>query len=338
MLLQQPGHLRALGCCMCREMEELTFFDSGPKPDWTKEKSPGYGRLDFLRPGERGDLCRGGLGPVFVCQTCQQVHLAGAHHSTTVAALGHLPSGSAPAHSSLPPPIPCAWVCGVPVAGGGFGGPIRSRLVGDGSLPDEPPVVLAPQRGPPPPGSDPLARTSSWRPGAEGSTPPDRWNGTAGLVSQWANPTAAAAAYSFTWLYEEWQQPGSSGPLVTLHWVAFCTSGSLQLRTRDLHLIHSFLSSHNADCLPSPCLPACRCPLCVSAGPSLPVLPVATLLPFLPPDTHRPAGPVRTSCLAGGAAGTTARGPQARPVGARPAPLAARGRPGAAGTCPRGRG
>jgi hypothetical protein len=37
-------------------MEELTFFDAGPKPDWTKEKSPGYGRLDFLRPGERAVL------------------------------------------------------------------------------------------------------------------------------------------------------------------------------------------------------------------------------------------------------------------------------------------
>lgn len=64
--------------------------------------------------------------------------------------------------------------------GGSFGGPIRSRLVGDGSLPDEPPIVLAPQRGPPP---EPLARTSSWRPGAEGSTPPDHWNGTTSLVS-----------------------------------------------------------------------------------------------------------------------------------------------------------
>ncbi len=33
-------------------MEELTFFDSGPKPDWaTQQKNPGFGRLDFLRPG-----------------------------------------------------------------------------------------------------------------------------------------------------------------------------------------------------------------------------------------------------------------------------------------------
>lgn len=46
-----------LGCC--RELDELTFFDSGPKPDWSKEKSPGYGRLDFLRPGEHTAL--GGL-------------------------------------------------------------------------------------------------------------------------------------------------------------------------------------------------------------------------------------------------------------------------------------
>lgn len=35
----------------CRELDELTFFDAGPKPDWSKDKSPGYGRLDFLRPG-----------------------------------------------------------------------------------------------------------------------------------------------------------------------------------------------------------------------------------------------------------------------------------------------
>jgi len=35
----------------CRELDELTFFDAGPKPDWSKDKSPGFGRLDFLRPG-----------------------------------------------------------------------------------------------------------------------------------------------------------------------------------------------------------------------------------------------------------------------------------------------
>lgn len=38
--------------CSNRELEDLTFFDSGPKPEWTKEKAPGFGRLDFLRPGE----------------------------------------------------------------------------------------------------------------------------------------------------------------------------------------------------------------------------------------------------------------------------------------------
>lgn len=48
-LLPWPATCAAL---LCREMEELTFFDSGPKPDWSKERSPGYGRLDFLRPGE----------------------------------------------------------------------------------------------------------------------------------------------------------------------------------------------------------------------------------------------------------------------------------------------
>lgn len=74
-------------------------------------------------------------------------------------------------------------------AGGGFGGaPIRSRLVGDGNLPDDPPVVLAPQRGPPP---DAAARTNNWRPGAEGTTPPDRWNGAAPLVSDSTQPTPA---------------------------------------------------------------------------------------------------------------------------------------------------
>lgn len=62
--------------------------------------------------------------------------------------------------------------------GGGFGGPIRSRLVGDSSLPDESNIVLAPQRSQPP---EVLARHNSWRPGAEGTTPPERWNGT--LVS-----------------------------------------------------------------------------------------------------------------------------------------------------------
>lgn len=83
------------------------------------------------------------------------------------------------------------------IAGGGFGGaPIRSRLVGDGNLPDDPPVVLAPQRGPPP---DAAARGNAWRPGAEGSTPPDRWNGAAPLVSDSshlnaADTTAAAVA------------------------------------------------------------------------------------------------------------------------------------------------
>lgn len=107
LLLQQPGHLCALGCCMCREMEELTFFDSGPKPDWTKEKSPGYGRLDFLRPGERGDLCRGGLWPVFVCQTV----LASASSRSITHQLSQpwvICPGSAPAHSRSPPSM--LWV------------------------------------------------------------------------------------------------------------------------------------------------------------------------------------------------------------------------------------
>lgn len=40
------------GAFFCRrELEELTFFDSGPKPEWGKEKAAGFGRLDFLRPG-----------------------------------------------------------------------------------------------------------------------------------------------------------------------------------------------------------------------------------------------------------------------------------------------
>lgn len=99
--------------------------------------------------------------------------------------------------------------CLVLPAGGGFGGPIRSRLVGDGSLPDEAPIVLAPQRATPP---EALPRTSSWRPGAEGSTPPDRWNGTATLVSMsctrpWdcgvvcmgAQPAAAIAGVQQLW-------------------------------------------------------------------------------------------------------------------------------------------
>ncbi|WIA30482.1 hypothetical protein OEZ86_000566 [Tetradesmus obliquus] len=99
-----------------RELEELTFFDSGPKPEWAKEK-PAYGRLDFLRPG------------------------------------------------------------------GGFGGPIRSRLVGDGSLPEElPPARSVDLLGPPRGSSEgmDIRRSSSWRPPPESSglTPPgDRWSG-----------------------------------------------------------------------------------------------------------------------------------------------------------------
>jgi hypothetical protein len=186
---------------LCREMEELTFFD-GPKPEWTKERSPGYGRLDFLRPGEllQADMteympqqcklfsmtnrklfsarpCTGrGLWP------CCQLHRPVLLHCKPVCQWTHERVCVSGAPVSR---LACSY-SGCVLAGGGFGGPIRSRLVGDGSLPDEPPVVLAPQRGPPPPGTgggDPLARSSSWRPGAEGSTPPDRWNGTATLVS-----------------------------------------------------------------------------------------------------------------------------------------------------------
>lgn len=48
--LHKGHNRRCLSCC--RELEELTFFDSGPKPEWGKEKAAGFGRLDFLRPGE----------------------------------------------------------------------------------------------------------------------------------------------------------------------------------------------------------------------------------------------------------------------------------------------
>lgn len=90
-------------------------------------------------------------------------------------------------------------------AGGGFGGaPIRSRLVGDGNLPDDPPVVLAPQRGPPP---DAAARANAWRPGAEGATPPDRWNGAAPLVSsalyQQASRHNSSSCLGFGWLKQQ---------------------------------------------------------------------------------------------------------------------------------------
>eukprot|EP00879_Flechtneria_rotunda_P030204 GHRR01032806.1.p2 GENE.GHRR01032806.1~~GHRR01032806.1.p2 ORF type:complete len:164 (+),score=36.26 GHRR01032806.1:132-623(+) len=120
-----------------RELEELTFFDATLKPDWSKDRGPGHGRLDFLRPG------------------------------------------------------------------GGFGaGPIRSRLVADGSLPEELPPprpdLLGPGRS-----SDALDihRSASWRPsdGAAGHTPPDRlgerWgNGPATPVSKHANRKSLGAA------------------------------------------------------------------------------------------------------------------------------------------------
>eukprot|EP00775_Hariotina_reticulata_P005104 gene5104-5344_t len=112
------GLPQGVNMSVIRELEELTFFDSGPKPDWNKEKPPGYGRLDFLRPG------------------------------------------------------------------GSFGGPIRSRLVADGSLPDElPPARSVDLLGPSHSmdGSLDIRRSSSWRPGApeggSGHTPPDRWTG-----------------------------------------------------------------------------------------------------------------------------------------------------------------
>jgi hypothetical protein len=61
-------------------------------------------------------------------------------------------------------------------AGGGF--PIRSRLVGDGSLPEElpPPATSRSSDGG---GPDMMRRSNSWRPAGEGTTPPERerWNG-----------------------------------------------------------------------------------------------------------------------------------------------------------------
>lgn len=76
-------------------------------------------------------------------------------------------------------------------AGGGFGGPIRSRLVADGSLPEELPPAPARSvdlHGPPrPTESLDIRRSSSWRPPPEGSghTPPgERWNGPTTPVRQ----------------------------------------------------------------------------------------------------------------------------------------------------------
>jgi hypothetical protein len=38
----------------CRDLDELTFYDAGLKPDWAKDKPPGHaGRLEFLRPGKQ---------------------------------------------------------------------------------------------------------------------------------------------------------------------------------------------------------------------------------------------------------------------------------------------
>jgi hypothetical protein len=51
-------------CCCHRELEELTFFDSGPKPEWGKEKP--YGRLDFLRPGLQ-HCCRAAAAAAAAC-------------------------------------------------------------------------------------------------------------------------------------------------------------------------------------------------------------------------------------------------------------------------------
>jgi hypothetical protein len=73
--------------------------------------------------------------------------------------------------------------------GGGFGGPIRSRLVGDGSLPEElPPARSVDLLGPPRGSSEgmDIRRSSSWRPPPESSglTPPgDRWAGPTTPVS-----------------------------------------------------------------------------------------------------------------------------------------------------------
>lgn len=50
-LVAQRGLAELWHCGVaCREMEELTFFDTGPKPEWGVEKKP-LGRPDFLRPG-----------------------------------------------------------------------------------------------------------------------------------------------------------------------------------------------------------------------------------------------------------------------------------------------
>jgi hypothetical protein len=86
----------------CREMEELTFYDAGPKPDWAvKETKP----AGFPPPAARQ------------------------------------PAGPA---SFLRP-----------------GGPIRSRLVADGTI-DEPPPVRPEMGGPG------MNRADSWRRSSEG--------------------------------------------------------------------------------------------------------------------------------------------------------------------------
>lgn len=121
------------------------------------------------------------------CRTCSQClcHISQRRLST------HHPC-SAHNKASLPdtPPLTRhSCTQRISTAGGGFGGPIRSRLVGDGSLPEElPPARSVDLLGPPRGSSEgmDIRRSSSWRPPPESSglTPPgDRWSGPTTPVS-----------------------------------------------------------------------------------------------------------------------------------------------------------
>jgi hypothetical protein len=151
-------------------MEELTFYDAGPKPDWAvKETKPlaafpppaRGGPANFLRPG--AGLLRGRLyarAPPALWGTC-------IGRAAPLLPLSNRQCGL--------PALPLLNVAG---------GPIRSRLVADGSLPDE----LPPGRpGDAPPGGGPggppagsMARADSWRRSSEGvpiegGRPGERW-------------------------------------------------------------------------------------------------------------------------------------------------------------------
>jgi hypothetical protein len=69
-----PNHCAAMAPLSARrELDELTFFDTAPKPEWAKEKAPAFGRLDFLgRAGGWVGACGRARVPRAACCVCTQ--------------------------------------------------------------------------------------------------------------------------------------------------------------------------------------------------------------------------------------------------------------------------